>query len=171
MKHIHHIIPKHMGGTDDPSNLVELTIEEHAAAHKKLWEEYGEEFDRLAYLSLSGQIGKEEIIQMKLKAASARSSGNTGRKFSEEWKENIGKASKKKWDELKKNGYDHGQKLRGEKNGMYGRKRTEEEKKKMSENRKGKGGLKGRVISEEQKRRQSEAMKAYWARRKEGLTK
>ena len=25
MKHIHHIIPKHMGGTDEESNLVELT--------------------------------------------------------------------------------------------------------------------------------------------------
>ena len=24
MKHIHHILPKHMGGTDDESNLVEL---------------------------------------------------------------------------------------------------------------------------------------------------
>jgi len=35
MKHIHHIIPKHMGGTDEESNLVELTVEEHAEAHKK----------------------------------------------------------------------------------------------------------------------------------------
>lgn len=32
MKHIHHIIPRHMGGTDDPSNLIELTIQEHAEA-------------------------------------------------------------------------------------------------------------------------------------------
>jgi len=24
--HKHHIIPKHIGGTDDPSNLIELTI-------------------------------------------------------------------------------------------------------------------------------------------------
>jgi len=33
MKHKHHIVPKHMGGSDDPSNLIELTIEEHAEAH------------------------------------------------------------------------------------------------------------------------------------------
>jgi hypothetical protein len=31
--HKHHIIPKHAGGTNDPSNLVELTIEQHAEAH------------------------------------------------------------------------------------------------------------------------------------------
>lgn len=29
----HHIIPKSEGGTDDPSNLVECTIEEHALYH------------------------------------------------------------------------------------------------------------------------------------------
>jgi hypothetical protein len=28
--HKHHIIPKHMGGTDDLSNIAKLTIEEHA---------------------------------------------------------------------------------------------------------------------------------------------
>ena len=26
MKHKHHIIPKHAGGTDDPDNLIELSI-------------------------------------------------------------------------------------------------------------------------------------------------
>ena len=40
IKHKHHIIPKHMGGTDDPSNLIELTVEEHAEAHKILFEKY-----------------------------------------------------------------------------------------------------------------------------------
>ena len=41
--HVHHIIPKHMGGTDDPSNLTQLTIEEHAEAHRILYEEHGNE--------------------------------------------------------------------------------------------------------------------------------
>jgi hypothetical protein len=40
MKHKHHIIPRHAGGTDDPSNLVELSIEEHAEAHRVLYEKY-----------------------------------------------------------------------------------------------------------------------------------
>jgi uncharacterized protein YeaO (DUF488 family) len=62
MKHKHHIIPKHMGGTDDESNLVELTIEEHAEAHRKLYEEHGKLEDYLAWKGLSGQIGKSEIL-------------------------------------------------------------------------------------------------------------
>ena len=61
--HKHHIIPKHAGGTDDPSNLVELTVEEHAEAHRKLYEEYGRWQDEVAYKALSGMIGKEEVIR------------------------------------------------------------------------------------------------------------
>ena len=37
MIHKHHIIPKHMGGSNNPSNIVKLTIKEHAEAHKKLY--------------------------------------------------------------------------------------------------------------------------------------
>jgi hypothetical protein len=59
-KHKHHIIPKHMGGTDDPSNLVELSIEEHAEAHKKLWEQHGCIEDKIAYECLSGRRITEE---------------------------------------------------------------------------------------------------------------
>jgi hypothetical protein len=62
MKHKHHIIPKHAGGTDEPDNLIDLTIEEHAEAHKKLFEEFGRWQDELAWKGLSGTIGKEEII-------------------------------------------------------------------------------------------------------------
>lgn len=62
MKHRHHIIPKHMGGTDNSENLVELTIEEHADAHKILFEKYGKIEDYLAWKGLSGQIGKDEIL-------------------------------------------------------------------------------------------------------------
>ena len=44
--HTHHIIPKHMGGTDDPSNLIELTVRQHALAHKKLYEKHGKWQDK-----------------------------------------------------------------------------------------------------------------------------
>tara|TARA_R110002153_G_scaffold187372_1_gene340410 strand:- start:28 stop:579 length:552 start_codon:yes stop_codon:yes gene_type:complete len=61
--HKHHILPRHAGGTDDPSNIVELTVEEHAEAHRKLYEEHGRWQDKLAWKGLAGQIGKEEIIR------------------------------------------------------------------------------------------------------------
>ena len=64
IKHLHHIVPKHAGGTDDPTNLVELSLKEHAEAHKLLWEQYGRWQDRLAWLGLSSQIGNEEIIRL-----------------------------------------------------------------------------------------------------------
>lgn len=63
MKHLHHIVPKHAGGTDDQSNLIELSVQEHALAHKKLWEEHGRWQDEIAWKTLSGQIGKEEAIR------------------------------------------------------------------------------------------------------------
>lgn len=58
--HKHHIIPKHMGGSDDPSNLIELTVAEHAEAHRKLFEENGCWQDEVAWKALSGQISSDE---------------------------------------------------------------------------------------------------------------
>ena len=51
-----------MGGTNEQDNLIELTIEEHAEAHKVLFEEYGNWQDYLAWKGLSGQISKDEIL-------------------------------------------------------------------------------------------------------------
>jgi hypothetical protein len=61
--HTHHIIPKHMGGTDNPSNLKELTVKQHARAHKKLYKQHGKWEDRIAYTFLSGQISKYQAQQ------------------------------------------------------------------------------------------------------------
>lgn len=63
MLHKHHIIPKHMGGTDDPSNLVEVTVEEHAALHKQLWEDFGCWQDYYAWLGLSKR--EEDKIRLR----------------------------------------------------------------------------------------------------------
>jgi hypothetical protein len=52
-----------MGGSDDPSNLVQLTIEEHAQAHHELWLKYQKKEDYLAYMGLLKLISKEEIIK------------------------------------------------------------------------------------------------------------
>ena len=53
MKHRHHIIPRHIGGSDHPSNIALLTPEEHAEAHKKLWEQYGRWQDFCAWQGLA----------------------------------------------------------------------------------------------------------------------
>lgn len=70
--HNHHIIPRHAGGTDDSSNLINLTIEEHAEAHKILYEEHGRWQDRVAWLSLSKQITCAEAIKMAQSLANKR---------------------------------------------------------------------------------------------------
>ena len=54
-----------MGGSDDPSNIVSLTVEEHANAHKELWEKYNHKEDWIAWKGLSGCISGSEINYMK----------------------------------------------------------------------------------------------------------
>lgn len=59
--HRHHIIPKHMGGTDDEENLTPpISIEVHAAFHKDLWDFYGKIEDFIAWKALSGRMTSEE---------------------------------------------------------------------------------------------------------------
>ena len=65
MKHKHHIIPRHMGGSDDTSNLVELTVAEHAQAHKELYEKYGKKEDLCAYYMLSGRNQDPEFVRAR----------------------------------------------------------------------------------------------------------
>ena len=66
-----------MGGSDDPSNLVELTPEEHAEAHRKLYEERGMWQDYLAWKGLEGRMTSEEC------AREAARQANLGSKQSE----------------------------------------------------------------------------------------
>jgi hypothetical protein len=61
--HKHHIIPKHLGGTNDSSNLIKVTVKEHAQIHYNLWMIYGRWQDKLAYKGLTARIGKEDIIR------------------------------------------------------------------------------------------------------------
>ncbi len=86
--HKHHIVPLHIGGSDDPSNIINLTIEEHAEAHKKLWEEHGRWQDELAYKGLSKLLSHDEIsLMVSIKA-------NQGKKFSEEHRSRISNSLK-----------------------------------------------------------------------------
>lgn len=58
--HNHHIKPKHVGGTDNPSNLCKVNKKLHALLHKILYNEYGNLFDLYAFQLLNGEIPAEE---------------------------------------------------------------------------------------------------------------
>jgi hypothetical protein len=60
--HNHHLLPKHIILWNDPINLVELTIEQHAEAHRLLWETFNYYEDYIAWRLLSGQISQEEAF-------------------------------------------------------------------------------------------------------------
>lgn len=66
-KHKHHIIPKHMGGTNDPHNILELSIEDHAEAHRLLYEKHGRWQDKLAWMGLSKLVPSAEIKYQAIK--------------------------------------------------------------------------------------------------------
>lgn len=72
VKHKHHIVPRYKGGSDDPSNLVEVSVTQHAMWHFCNYQLWGNWEDHLAYRALSGHIGKEEINYYKSKRASEK---------------------------------------------------------------------------------------------------
>ena len=86
MKHRHHIIPKYLGGTDDPSNIALLSVEDHAQAHLDLYEKYGNNQDWVAYCGLSGKTTEFEIAHRELVSEAMRTrvvSAETRRRMSE----------------------------------------------------------------------------------------
>lgn len=53
---IHHIVPRCLGGSDDPSNLIELSFEEHLEAHRILHLQNPEHLGlKYAYYAMSGR--------------------------------------------------------------------------------------------------------------------
>ena len=94
---MHHIIPRHAGGTDNPSNLISLTPEEHAEAHRLLYEQYGRQEDYLAWRGLAGLVGKDEMIKEKMSLNSSRPGELNpfyGKTHSEETKRKISEKNK-----------------------------------------------------------------------------
>lgn len=119
MKHKHHIIPRHAGGTDDPSNLIELTVEEHAEAHRLLYEQYGRWQDKIAWETLSGQIGKDEALTQ------VRGAANRGKKRTPEQLERIREAARKRVERQRQDGtLEAANKKKSE--AMKGRKKSKE---------------------------------------------
>jgi len=63
--HKHHIIPKYMGGSNEPENLVEVTLTQHTMFHFCNYQLWGNEEDFIAWRGLSNQI---DLDQIKLEA-------------------------------------------------------------------------------------------------------
>ena len=141
--HKHHIIPKHAGGTDDPENLVYLSVKEHAIAHAKLYLEHGNLKDYLAYKGLRKQIGKEKIF---LESSRIGGLNNKGKPKSKEHAAKISKAHKANPP-------------------IFKAPHTTESKLKISNSMKGNTNSSNHS-SNEYKKKQSEAMKKVWAKRK-----
>lgn len=164
----HHIIPKCMGGSDDPENLVMLTPEEHYLAHQLLMKIYPDN-RKLVYAAVMMTVnGKNERSNNKLygwvkrkrsqhglseetkrKIGESNSKALTGRKLSKEHAENVNsaKTGRKVSDEGREN---IRQSKLGEKNPMYG---------KDSWN-------KGKKWSDESKEKMRQARLAYWERKR-----
>jgi hypothetical protein len=62
VRHVHHIIPRHRGGSDDPSNLIELSITQHAMWHFADWQLTQTPENFIAWRSLAGIISKEQAV-------------------------------------------------------------------------------------------------------------
>jgi len=141
--HKHHIIPKHMGGTDDPDNIIVLSVKEHAIAHAKLYLEHGNIENYLAYKGLRKQIGKEEIFRERSRIGGLN---NKGKSKSKEHCIKISKAHKSNPP-------------------IFNHPHTTESKNKISKSMKGNKNSSNHS-SPEFKKKQSEAMKKAWAKRK-----
>jgi hypothetical protein len=61
MIHKHHIVPKHRGGSDDPSNLVEITVTQHAMFHYCEWKLWGNIRDFCAYKMILHDVRNPEF--------------------------------------------------------------------------------------------------------------
>ena len=96
ISHNHHIIPRHACGTDDPSNLIRLTIPEHAEAHRLLWVQNGSLKDKFAWLMLSSRTEEAEMARRELigspEVRAKMSVAHMGHKCSPETRDKISKS-------------------------------------------------------------------------------
>ncbi|WVQ00029.1 HNHc domain containing protein [Synechococcus phage MA10] len=67
LKHRHHLLPRHRGGTD-ADGIIELTPVQHAMFHFCEWKLHGLKEDWLAWKGLTGCIGKEELRRLAVSA-------------------------------------------------------------------------------------------------------
>jgi hypothetical protein len=183
-KEKHHIVPKCLGGTDDISNLVDLTAREHFIIHLLLCKIYPKNRKLSNAVWMMANVKREyqdryipssrlyEIARLEYsKNSSGEGNPMFGKNHSNETKQ---KQRESKIDAYKKEG-----------NPFYGKKHSKETiekikekralqktsnetKEKMSISKKGKtSGRKGKVNSEEHNKKASESLKERWRLKKQ----
>ena len=69
---VHHVVPRSLGGTDAPENLVKLTLRQHYIAHWMLWKAYGgkmaQAFFMMNHDSKYKRIGSKGYEQLRTEA-------------------------------------------------------------------------------------------------------
>lgn len=94
--HRHHIVPLHMGGPKDGPTVL-LTIEQHAEAHRELWELYGKWEDLVAWQCLSGAMPHQDAIKIAISEGGRRGGVNSrGVKRSEAGCRKMSESAKRK---------------------------------------------------------------------------
>jgi len=138
----HHIVPLSLKGADIDSNIVSLTAKEHFVAHHLLWKihrnrEMTKAFMLMCSVKRNGikyKVYAKDYQKLKEDASIAQSEfmqgrvgNNLGKTLPQEWRDNISKGQK---------GHGRGN---GGSAGFKGKKHTEENKKAISNRRKGVG--------------------------------
>lgn len=136
LMHIHHIIPRYMGGTNDPTNLVEVTVTQHAMFHFCNYQLWGNAEDYVAYRGLSGLVNEEEFLAERQKTFGKMGAAKFKEilKTNPQLKEEIRLKLSKKWTrkgveasktpearERQKQRFKENGHQQGEKNSQYGK--------------------------------------------------
>lgn len=95
IRHKHHIIPKHMGGSDNKENLIEVSVERHAMFHYCNWKLWGKEEDKIAWKTLSGQMSLSEAQYAAIKLGAQK----TGQVMKNKMKD---EKLREEWSNMKK---------------------------------------------------------------------
>ena len=77
----HHIIPRHSGGSDDPSNIEIVTPAEHAERPRILFETHGRWQDFLAWKGLAGLVSSEECATLSMVAGGRKGAATTKMRY------------------------------------------------------------------------------------------